>query len=140
MIIYLGTNTQVYTPIFLSSRLIGFIKIQSLPVVFYFSYVSLLSLQPFSNIHWGLPCRRLLMETAALSWVSPVCLCGCLGNCLYVSRCRGALLGNINGINISSVTWVFSFARSRFGGLNSIPGAILGGLQSVFYKIYLAPI
>ncbi len=131
-----GTNTQVYTPpIFpLEPIRMGFIKISN---VYLWSFIIAILLfvifAAFFKYHrWGLAMQATADdETAALSLgVSARFVYAAAWAIAFMSAgVGGALLGNINGINISvGYLGLLVLPAVVLGGLNSIPGAIVGGL------------
>jgi len=131
-----GTNTRVYTPpIFpLEPITLGFIKISN---VYLWSFILAILLflifaAFFKYSRWGLAMQATADdETAALSLgVSARFVYAAAWAIAFMSAgVGGALLGNINGINISvGYLGLLVLPAVVLGGLNSIPGAILGGI------------
>jgi len=130
------TKTRVFSPpIFpLEPMKIGFIKIST---VYLWSFLLAILLfiifaAFFKYTHWGLAMQATADdETAALSL-------GVSARFVYASAWAiafmaagvgGALLGNINGINISvGYLGLLVLPAVVLGGLNSVPGAIVGGI------------
>ncbi len=131
-----GTDTRVFTPPIFSIEPItlGFIKIS--PVYlwsFILSIVLLILLVCFFKFtSWGLSMQATADdETAALSLgVSARFVYAASWAIAFMSAgVGGALLGNINGINISvGHLGLLVLPAVVLGGLNSIPGAIVGGI------------
>jgi branched-chain amino acid transport system permease protein len=131
-----GTNTQVFAPpIFpLEPIRIGFVKISN---VYLWSFILAIILflifaAFFKYSHWGLSMQATADdETAALSLgVSARFVYAAAWAIAFMSAgVGGALLGNINGINISvGYLGLLVLPAVVLGGLNSIAGAIVGGI------------
>ncbi len=131
-----GTNTRVYTPpIFpLEPITLGFVKISN---VYLWSFILAILLflifaAFFKYSRWGLAMQATADdETAALSLgVSARFVYAAAWAIAFMSAgVGGALLGNINGINISvGYLGLLVLPAVVLGGLNSIPGAIVGGI------------
>ena len=131
-----GTDTRVFTPAIFSLKpfTIGFLKIST---VYFWSFVLAIVLFIvfvvfFKYTRWGLSMQATADdETAALSL-------GVSARFVYAASWAiafmaagvgGALLGNINGVNISvSHLGLLVLPAVVLGGLNSIPGAVVGGI------------
>jgi branched-chain amino acid transport system permease protein len=131
-----GTNTQVFAPpIFpLEPIRIGFVKISN---VYLWSFILAIILflifaAFFKYSRWGLAMQATADdETAALSLgVSARFVYAAAWAIAFMSAgVGGALLGNINGINISvGYLGLLVLPAVVLGGLNSIAGAIVGGI------------
>jgi branched-chain amino acid transport system permease protein len=131
-----GTNTRVYTPpIFpLEPITVGFVKISN---VYLWSFILAILLfivfaAFFKYSHWGLAMQATADdETAALSLgvSARFVYAGAWAIAFMSAGVGGALLGNINGINISvGYLGLLVLPAVVLGGLNSIPGAIVGGI------------
>ena len=129
-------KTRVFTPpVFaLDPISIGFIKISS---VYLWSFILAIVLfivfsAFFKYSRWGLAMQATADdETAALSvGVSARFVYAAAWAIAFMSAgVGGALLGNINGVNISTgYLGLLVLPAVVLGGLNSIPGAILGGI------------
>jgi branched-chain amino acid transport system permease protein len=131
-----GTDTRVFEPAIFSLKpfTIGFLKIS---VVYFWSFVLaivlfLVFVAFFKYTRWGLSMQATADdETAALSL-------GVSARFVYAASWAiafmaagvgGALLGNINGVNISiGYLGLLVLPAVVLGGLNSVPGAVVGGL------------
>jgi len=131
-----GVDTRVFTPAIFSLKpfTIGFLKIST---VYFWSFVLaiilfLVFVAFFKYTRWGLSMQATADdETAALSL-------GVSARFVYAASWAiafmaagvgGALLGNINGVNITiGFLGLLVLPAVVLGGLNSIPGAIVGGL------------
>jgi len=131
-----GTNTQVFAPpIFpLEPIRIGFVKISN---VYLWSFILAIILFVifaafFKYSRWGLAMQATADdETAALSLgvSARVVYAGAWAIAFMSAGVGGALLGNINGINISvGYLGLLVLPAVVLGGLNSIAGAIVGGI------------
>ncbi len=131
-----GVQTQAFQPPIFSLEPIeiGFIKISR---VYLWSFILaivlfLLFSAFFKYTHWGLAMQATADdETAALSvGVSARFVYAAAWAIAFMSAgVGGALLGNINGINISvGYLGLLVLPAVVLGGLNSIPGAIVGGI------------
>jgi branched-chain amino acid transport system permease protein len=131
-----GTDTRVFTPSVFSIKPIsvGFLKISP---VYLWSFVLAIALLIvfvtfFKYTRWGLSMQATADdETAALSLgVSARFVYAAAWAIAFMSAgVGGALLGNINGINISvGYLGLLVLPAVVLGGLNSVPGAILGGI------------
>ena len=131
-----GTDTRVFEPAIFALKpfTIGFLKIST---VYFWSFILsivlfLVFVAFFKYTRWGLSMQATADdETAALSL-------GVSARFVYAASWAiafmaagvgGALLGNINGVNISiGYLGLLVLPAVVLGGLNSIPGAIVGGL------------
>jgi branched-chain amino acid transport system permease protein len=131
-----GTDTRVFTPAIFSLKpfTIGFLKIST---VYFWSFILaivlfLVFVAFFKYTRWGLSMQATADdETAALSLgVSARFVYAASWAIAFMSAgVGGALLGNINGVNISvSVLGLLVLPAVVLGGLNSVPGAIVGGI------------
>jgi branched-chain amino acid transport system permease protein len=131
-----GTDTRVFDPpVFpIKPIAIGFIKISP---VFLWSFILaivllLIFVSFFKYTRWGLSMQATADdETAALSLgVSARFVYAAAWGIAFMSAgVGGALLGNINGINISvGHLGLLVLPAVVLGGLNSVPGAIVGGI------------
>lgn len=131
-----GTDTKVfYPPVFsIEPITIGYIRISP---VFFWSFLAAITLVIalvcfFKYTRWGLAMQACADdETAALSLgVSARFVYAASWAIAFVSAgVGGALLANINGLNVSiSYLGLLVLPAVIFGGLNSIPGAIVGGI------------
>ncbi len=131
-----GSDTKVFTPPIFSIKPIsmGFLKISPvylwsfiLAIVLLIIFVSF-----FKYTRWGLSMQATADdETAALSLgVSARFVYAAAWGIAFMSAgVGGALLGNINGINISvGHLGLLVLPAVVLGGLNSVPGAIVGGI------------
>ncbi|MBW1668526.1 MAG: branched-chain amino acid ABC transporter permease [Deltaproteobacteria bacterium] len=131
-----GTDTRVFDPpVFAITPInIGYIKIS--PVYlwsFVLAIVLLIILVAFFKYtRWGLSMQATADdETAALSLgVSARFVYAAAWAIAFMSAgVGGALLGNINGVNISiGYLGLLVLPAVVLGGLNSVPGAIVGGI------------
>jgi len=131
-----GTDTRVFEPAIFSLKpfTIGYLKIS---IVYFWSFVLAIVLFIvfvcfFKYTRWGLSMQATADdETAALSL-------GVSARFVYAASWAiafmaagvgGALLGNINGVNISiGHLGLLVLPAVVLGGLNSVPGAVVGGL------------
>jgi branched-chain amino acid transport system permease protein len=131
-----GTDTRVFTPAIFSLKpfTIGFLKIST---VYFWSFVLaivlfLIFVAFFKYTRWGLSMQATADdETAALSLgVSARFVYAASWAIAFMSAgVGGALLGNINGVNISvSILGLLVLPAVVLGGLNSVPGAVVGGI------------
>jgi branched-chain amino acid transport system permease protein len=131
-----GSDTRVFEPpVFaLVPIQIGFIKVSS---VYLWSFILsivllLIFVSFFKYTRWGLSMQATADdETAALSLgVSARFVYSAAWAIAFMSAgVGGALLGNINGINISvGYLGLLVLPAVVLGGLNSVPGAIAGGI------------
>jgi len=131
-----GADTKVFTPPIFSIKPItlGYLKISPvylwsfiLAIVLLIIFVSF-----FKYTRWGLSMQATADdETAALSLgVSARFVYAAAWGIAFMSAgVGGALLGNINGINISvGHLGLLVLPAVVLGGLNSVPGAIVGGI------------
>jgi branched-chain amino acid transport system permease protein len=131
-----GTDTKVFTPAIFSIKPItlGFIKIS--PVYLWSFILAIVLLVIFVSFfkytRWGLSMQATADdETAALSLgVSARFVYAAAWSIAFMSAgVGGALLGNINGVNISvGYLGLLVLPAVVLGGLNSVPGAIVGGI------------
>ncbi|MBW2066419.1 MAG: branched-chain amino acid ABC transporter permease [Deltaproteobacteria bacterium] len=132
-----GTDTQVFDPPIFSIEpiSIGFVKISP---VYLWSFILAIALLIvfvcfFKFTRWGLSMQATADdETAALSLgVSARFVYSAAWAIAFMSAgVGGALLGNINGINISiGYLGLLVLPAVVLGGLNSVPGAIVGGIM-----------
>ena len=132
-----GTDTRVYTPpVFeLKPITIGILRIS--PVYLWSFILSIVLLIVFmlffKYTRWGLSMQATADdETAALSLgVSARFVYAAAWAIAFMSAgVGGALLGNINGINTSvGYLGLLVLPAVVLGGLNSVPGAIVGGIS-----------
>ena len=131
-----GTDTRVFTPAIFSLKpfTIGFLKIST---VYFWSFILaivlfLVFVAFFKYTRWGLSMQATADdETAALSLgVSARFVYAAAWAIAFMSAgVGGALLGNINGINITvGYLGLLVLPAVVLGGLNSIPGAVVGGI------------
>jgi branched-chain amino acid transport system permease protein len=131
-----STDTRVFEPAIFSIRPIalGFLKISP---VYLWSFIMAIFLLIvfvcfFKYTRWGLSMQATADdETAALSLgVSARFVYAAAWGIAFMSAgVGGALLGNINGINISvGHLGLIVLPAVVLGGLNSVPGAIVGGI------------
>ena len=131
-----GTDTRVFDPPVFSIKpiAVGFLKISP---VFLWSFILaivllLIFVSFFKYTRWGLSMQATADdETAALSLgVSARFVYAAAWGIAFMSAgVGGALLGNINGINISvGHLGLLVLPAVVLGGLNSVPGAIVGGI------------
>jgi branched-chain amino acid transport system permease protein len=131
-----GTDTKVFEPAIFSLKpfTVGFLKIST---VYFWSFVLaivlfLVFVAFFKYTRWGLSMQATADdETAALSL-------GVSARFVYAASWAiafmaagvgGALLGNINGVNISvGYLGLLVLPAVVLGGLNSVPGAVVGGI------------
>jgi len=131
-----GTDTHVFQPpVFpLNPIKLGFITISSVYLwSFILSIVLLIMFVAFFKYtRWGLAMQATADdETAALSLgISARFVYAAAWAIAFMSAgVGGALLGNINGINISvGYLGLLVLPAVVLGGLNSVPGAIVGGI------------
>jgi len=131
-----GTDTHVFQPpVFpLNPIKVGFITISSVYLwSFILSIVLLIMFVAFFKYtRWGLAMQATADdETAALSLgISARFVYAAAWAIAFMSAgVGGALLGNINGINISvGYLGLLVLPAVVLGGLNSVPGAIVGGI------------
>jgi len=131
-----GTDTQVFQPAVFAIKPITFGMLRLSPVYLWSFILSLVLLLVFVSFfkytRWGLSMQATADdETAALSLgVSARFVYAAAWAIAFMSAgVGGALLGNINGINISvGYLGLLVLPAVVLGGLNSVPGAIVGGL------------
>ncbi len=131
-----GTDTRVFSPPVFSLKPVAFGPLKISPVYlwsFMLAIVLLLIFVAFFKYtQWGLSMQATADdETAALSLgVSARFVYGAAWAIAFMSAgVGGALLGNINGINISiGQLGLLVLPAVVLGGLNSVPGAIVGGV------------
>lgn len=131
-----GTDTRVFEPAVFDIRpiSIGFLKLSP---VYLWSFILAIVLLIgfvcfFKYTRWGLSMQATADdETAALSLgVSARFVYAAAWSIAFMAAgVGGALLGNINGINISvGYLGLLVLPAVVLGGLNSVPGAIVGGI------------
>lgn len=136
IIFVFGTDTRVFEPAVFSIEPItlGFLRISP---VYLWSFILaivllLVFVAFFKYTRWGLSMQATADdETAALSLgVSARFVYAAAWAIAFMSAgVGGALLGNINGINISvGYLGLLVLPAVVLGGLNSVPGAIVGGI------------
>ena len=131
-----GTDTRVFSPAVFSLKPVTLGPLKISPVYlwsFILAIVLLLIFVAFFKYtRWGLSMQATADdETAALSLgVSARFVYGAAWAIAFMSAgVGGALLGNINGINISiGQLGLLVLPAVVLGGLNSVPGAIVGGM------------
>ena len=131
-----GTDTRVFTPAVFSIKpiTIGYLKISSVYLWSFILAIVLLIIFVafFKYTRWGLSMQATADdETAALSLgVSARFVYAAAWAIAFMSAgVGGALLGNINGVNISiGYLGLLVLPAVVLGGLNSVPGAIMGGI------------
>jgi branched-chain amino acid transport system permease protein len=131
-----GTDTRVFEPAVFSIHpiAVGFLKVS--PVYLWSFILSIVLLIIFvcffKYTRWGLSMQATADdETAALSLgVSARFVYAAAWAIAFMSAgVGGALLGNINGMNISiGYLGLLVLPAVVLGGLNSVPGAIVGGI------------
>jgi branched-chain amino acid transport system permease protein len=132
-----GTDIRVFTPPVFSLKpfSIGFLKIST---VYFWSFVLaivlfLVFVAFFKYTRWGLSMQATADdETAALSLgVSARFVYAASWAIAFMSAgVGGALLGNINGVTVSvGYLGLLVLPAVVLGGLNSVPGAIVGGIS-----------
>jgi len=131
-----GTDTRVFEPAVFSIEPmhIGFLRVTP---VFLWSFIVAIALLValvlfFKYTRWGLSMQATADdETAALSLGVSVrfVYSAAWAIAFITSGIGGALLANINGLNISiSYLGLLVLPAVIFGGLNSVPGAVVGGV------------
>jgi len=131
-----GTDTRVFTPaVFpLKPIKIGFLVIGS---VYLWSFVTaiillLILVGFFQYTRWGLAMQATAddeMAALSLGVSARFVYAAAWAIAFMAAGVGGSLLGNINGLNISvSYLGLLVLPAVVLGGLNSIPGAIVGGL------------
>ena len=131
-----GTDTRVFSPPIFSLKpvTLGPLKISPVYLWSFILAIALLLIFVafFKYTRWGLSMQATADdETAALSLgVSARFVYGAAWAIAFMSAgVGGALLGNINGINISvGQLGLLVLPAVVLGGLNSVPGAIVGGM------------
>ena len=131
-----GTDTKVFTPPIFSIKPItmGYLKISPVYLWSFILAIVLLIIFVafFKYTRWGLSMQATADdETAALSLgVSARFVYAAAWGIAFMSAgVGGALLGNINGVNISiGHLGLLVLPAVVLGGLNSVPGAIVGGI------------
>ncbi|HIJ39505.1 MAG TPA: branched-chain amino acid ABC transporter permease [Deltaproteobacteria bacterium] len=131
-----GTDTKVYTPAVFELKPITVGILMVSPVYLWSFILSIVLLVVFvlffKYTRWGLSMQATADdETAALSLgVSARFVYAAAWAIAFMSAgVGGALLGNINGINISvGYLGLLVLPAVVLGGLNSVPGAIVGGI------------
>jgi branched-chain amino acid transport system permease protein len=130
------TDTRVFTPPIFEIRPIelGFLRVSPVYLWSFILAIALLLIFVlfFKYTRWGLSMQATADdETAALSLgVSARFVYAAAWAIAFMSAgVGGALLGNINGINISiGYLGLLVLPAVVLGGLNSVPGAIVGGI------------
>ena len=131
-----GTDTRVFTPpVFpLKPVKIGFLVIGS---VYLWSFVTaivllLILVGFFQYTRWGLAMQATAddeMAAISLGVSARFVYAAAWAIAFMAAGVGGSLLGNINGLNISvSYLGLLVLPAVVLGGLNSVPGAIVGGL------------
>ena len=131
-----GSDTRVFEPAIFTIKPIniGFLKVSP---VYLWSFILAIALLIvfvafFKYTRWGLSMQATADdETAALSLgVSARFVYAAAWGIAFMSAgVGGALLGNINGINVSvGALGLLVLPAVVLGGLNSVPGAIVGGM------------
>jgi branched-chain amino acid transport system permease protein len=136
IIFIFGTDTRVFEPAVFSMAPISLGYLRISPVYLWSFILSLVLLLTFvaffKYTRWGLSMQATADdETAALSLgVSARFVYAAAWAIAFMSAgVGGALLGNINGINISvGYLGLLVLPAVVLGGLNSVPGAIAGGI------------
>jgi branched-chain amino acid transport system permease protein len=131
-----GTDTRVFEPPVFAIKPIAFGFVKVSPVYLWSFILSIVLLiifvAFFKYTRWGLSMQATADdETAALSLgVSARFVYAAAWAIAFMSAgVGGALLGNINGMNISiGYLGLLVLPAVVLGGLNSIPGAIVGGI------------
>ncbi len=131
-----GTDTRVFDPPVFAIKpiTIGFLKVSPVYLWSFILAIILLIIFVafFKYTRWGLSMQATADdETAALSLgVSARFVYAAAWGIAFMSAgVGGALLGNINGINISvGHLGLLVLPAVVLGGLNSVPGAIVGGM------------
>ena len=131
-----GTDTKVFTPPIFAIKPItmGYLKISPVYLWSFILAIVLLIIFVafFKYTRWGLSMQATADdETAALSLgVSARFVYAAAWGIAFMSAgVGGALLGNINGVNISiGHLGLLVLPAVVLGGLNSVPGAIVGGI------------
>ncbi len=131
-----GTDTKVFEPAVFSTEPIRLGYLHISPVflwAFVIAIILLIALMLFFKYtRWGLSMQATADdETAALSvGVSARFVYSAAWAIAFITAgIGGAMLANINGLNISiSYMGLLVLPAVIFGGLNSIPGAVVGGI------------
>ena len=131
-----GTDTRVFTPAIFSIKPIALGYLRISPVYLWSFILAIILLVIFvaffKYTRWGLSMQATADdETAALSLgVSARFVYAAAWAIAFMSAgVGGALLGNINGVNISvGHLGLLVLPAVVLGGLNSVPGAIVGGI------------
>jgi len=134
------TDTQIFTPaVFSVDPMPFFHKLLGVAIgeVYFWSFIASLILMVvfisfFKYTRWGLSmqaCADDEMAALSLGVSAKFVYALAWGIAFMASGVGGTLLGNINGLNYSvSVLGLLVLPVVVFGGLNSVPGAIVGGL------------
>ncbi|NIA10537.1 MAG: branched-chain amino acid ABC transporter permease [Nitrospiraceae bacterium] len=131
-----GTDTRVFTPaVFpLKPIKIGFLVIGSVYLWSFITAIILLLVLVgfFQYTRWGLAMQATAddeMAALSLGVSARFVYAAAWAIAFMAAGVGGSLLGNINGLNISvSYLGLLVLPAVVLGGLNSIPGAIVGGL------------
>ncbi len=131
-----GTDTRVFTPpVFpLKPIKIGFLVIGSVYLWSFITAIVLLLILVgfFQYTRWGLAMQATAddeMAAISLGVSARFVYAAAWAIAFMAAGVGGSLLGNINGLNISvSYLGLLVLPAVVLGGLNSIPGAIVGGL------------
>ncbi len=131
-----GTDTKVFTPpVFpLKPIKIGFLVVGSVYLWSFITAIILLLILVgfFQYTRWGLAMQATAddeMAAISLGVSARFVYAAAWAIAFMAAGVGGSLLGNINGLNISvSYLGLLVLPAVVLGGLNSIPGAIVGGL------------
>ena len=131
-----GTDTKVFTPpVFpLKPIKIGFLVVGSVYLWSFITAIVLLLILVgfFQYTRWGLAMQATAddeMAAISLGVSARFVYAAAWAIAFMAAGVGGSLLGNINGLNISvSYLGLLVLPAVVLGGLNSIPGAIVGGL------------
>ncbi|MGQ9655963.1 MAG: branched-chain amino acid ABC transporter permease [Thermodesulfobacteriota bacterium] len=132
-----GTDTRVFTPEVFSKKPIPVLGNVTVDSVYLWSFVAALILLVvfvsfFKYTRWGLAMQATADdEMAAMSvGVSAKLVYALAWSIAFMAAgVGGTLLGNVNGVNISvGYLGLLVLPAVVLGGLNSVPGAILGGI------------
>ncbi len=131
-----GTDTKVFTPpVFpLKPIKIGFLVVGSVYLWSFITAIILLLILVgfFQYTRWGLAIQATAddeMAAISLGVSARFVYAAAWAIAFMAAGVGGSLLGNINGLNISvSYLGLLVLPAVVLGGLNSIPGAIVGGL------------
>jgi branched-chain amino acid transport system permease protein len=131
-----GTDTRVFTPpVFpLKPIKIGFLVVGSVYLWSFITAIVLLLILVgfFQYTRWGLAMQATAddeMAAISLGVSARFVYAAAWAIAFMAAGVGGSLLGNINGLNISvSYLGLLVLPAVVLGGLNSIPGAIVGGL------------